>query len=59
MFSDTILHYAVFHNKQELCRYLISHGADPHKLNKVKFSNFLEKEISFRYCKIKKYDNYS
>lgn len=35
-FEDTILHYAVFHNRVELVQYLISKGADVNKANKRK-----------------------
>ena len=39
-FADTILHYAVFHNKQELCKYLLTHGADFKIKNKRKKSPY-------------------
>lgn len=34
-FNDTVLHYAVFHNKSEICKFLIEKGANPFQQNKV------------------------
>lgn len=34
-YGDTILHFAVFHEKIELIKFLLSHGADPLIKNKV------------------------
>ena len=33
-YEDTILHYAVYHKRQELIKFLIKYGADPLKINK-------------------------
>ena len=35
MYEDTLLHYAVFHNREKLCKFLLKNGADPYKVNKV------------------------
>ena len=35
VYNDTILHYAVFHNKERLIDFLLEHQADPFKKNKV------------------------
>lgn len=35
LYDDTILHYAVFHNKEKLVDFLLKNNADPFKLNKV------------------------
>lgn len=35
-YDDTLLHYAVFHNKEKLIKYLLDHKADPFKTNKVR-----------------------
>lgn len=35
IYNDTILHYAVFHNKERLIDFLLKHQADPFKKNKV------------------------
>ena len=35
VFGDTILHYAVFHNKVALIDFLLSNNADPFKKNNV------------------------
>ena len=37
-YDDTILHYAAFHNKYEICKYLIEKKADPNLQNKRKKS---------------------
>ena len=33
-YEDTILHYAVYHKREQLISFLIKNGADPFKKNK-------------------------
>ena len=33
-YEDTILHYAVYHKRQELIKFLIKYGANLNKVNK-------------------------
>ena len=33
-YEDTILHYAVYHKREQLIKFLIKNGADPNKINK-------------------------
>ena len=33
-YEDTILHYAVYHKREQLITFLIKNGADPFKKNK-------------------------
>ena len=35
-YEDTILHYAVYHKREQLIKFLIKNGADPNKVNKRK-----------------------
>ena len=35
-YEDTILHYAVYHKREPLIKFLIKNGADPLKVNKRK-----------------------
>ena len=35
-YEDTILHYAVYHKREELIKFLIKNGADVNKVNKRK-----------------------
>ena len=35
-YEDTILHYAVYHKREPLIKFLIQNGADPQKVNKRK-----------------------
>ena len=35
-YEDTILHYAVYHKRDALIKFLIKYGADPLKVNKRK-----------------------
>ena len=34
--EDTLLHYAVYHKREQLIKFLIKNGADPNKVNKRK-----------------------
>ena len=34
-YNDTVLHYAVFHGKSEICEFLIEKGANAFLQNKV------------------------
>ena len=36
LYEDTILHYAVFHKRTKLIKYLLKNGANPYKTNKRK-----------------------
>lgn len=36
LYEDTILHYAVFHKRTKLIKYLLKNGANPYKANKRK-----------------------
>ena len=44
LYGDTILHFAVFHEQEELVTFLLENGADPKIKNKVinknKYSNY-------------------
>ena len=33
-YEDTLLHYAVYHKREPLIKFLIKNGADPRKSNK-------------------------
>ena len=35
-YEDTLLHYAVYHKREPLIKFLIKNGADPFKVNKRK-----------------------
>lgn len=36
LYEDTILHFAVFHEKEKIVNFLLANGADPTIKNKVK-----------------------
>jgi len=38
MYEDTLLHYSIFHKKNELTLFLLEKGVDPTKMNKRKKS---------------------
>ena len=45
-YEDTILHYAIYHKREELIKFLIKYGADVNKVNK---RNLTPMDLAKRY----------